>query len=146
MTNPSSNLRAIEVIARAMGDDWPKFRRVIHQRRQPTNGGGVGRSTDVSDPTANAVVGASHWDEYENETALLTLEALGILRQLEQRIHSVLHVDLTKDEQSKMRCNGKHDATCTELASVGPTGRPDRGGACIAGYWQERRATQEANA
>lgn len=142
--NPQQNLQATVVIAQARLDDWQKFRRVINQRRQPTTGGGVGRSTDVSDPTGNAVAAASVWDEYEQECAALTVEALGILRQLEQKMHRLLHVDLTRDEQSKMRCNGKHDPTCTELASVGPTGRPDRGGACIRCYTADRRAKVEA--
>ena len=144
--NPQANMTASIVRLQGCLADWQKFRREVHQRSRPTSGRGDGRGTEVSDPTGNAVAHIAAWEEYEMETAGLTSEILGLVHDLEKRMHGLLHVDLTKDEQSKMRCNGKHDATCTELASVGPTGRPDRGGACIAGYWQERRATQEANA
>ncbi len=138
---PQANLQAAAVIAQARLDDWPKFRRAINQRRQPSHGGGDGRSTEISDPTGNAVAAASQWDEYEQECAALTAEALGILRQLEQKMHTVTHIDLTKDEKARMRCSGEHDATCTELAAV-----PSKRGMCSTGYMQWYRAQQEVTA
>lgn len=137
--NPSQNLRAVEVIARCMADDWPRFRRELDRRRVPSKGVSVGRSSEHGDPTANAVVSASMWDDVEQEAASLTLEALGVMRQLEQRMHRMLHVDLTNEEKAKMRCSGEHDATCTENAAV-----PSKRGMCAAGYMQWYRAQEAA--
>lgn len=148
MTYPPSNLRAVEVIARALGEDWPKFRTYIHQRKQPasSSGGGDGRGSDVSDPVGNAVAHISAWEQYETDAAELTRKILEDIKALQTMVFKAIHVDLTQDEKAKLRCSGRFDATCTELASVGPTGRTDRDGACLRCYWAERRAKQRVDA
>lgn len=143
MTNPSSNLRATEVIAKALGEDWPKFRTFIHQRKQPpTSSSGDGRSTDISDPTGNAVAHIATWEQYETDAGELTRKILLDIKALQTMVFKAIHVDLTKDEKAKLRCSGRFDPTCTELASVGPSGRTDRDGQCIRCYTAERRARQ----
>lgn len=129
MTRPTANLYATELLAQALGKEWTQFQRVITQRRQPSSGRSDGRGNEIADPTGNTVAAASMWDEYEQEAAALTAEALGVLRQLEQKIRTVTHIELTRDEKARMRCSGEHDATCTELAAV-----PAKRGMCAAGY------------
>ncbi len=148
MTRPEDNLLAVEIRARSIRADWPKFRYFIHQRKQPasSSGGGDGRGSDVADPTGNAVAHIAHWEKYELDAAELTRKILEDMKALEEIINKALHVELTTDEKAKLRCSGRFDATCTDLASVGPTGRTDRDGQCIKCYTAERRAKQKVDA
>lgn len=148
MTNPTANLRAVEVRAQGLSRDWSKFRQLINQRKQPasTSGGGDGRGSDVSDPTGNAVVHISHWEQYELDAAELTKRILDQMIDLENMLNKVLKVQRTADDKAKDRCSGKVDATCTENASVGPSGRADRAGLCLKCYWSDYRAKQKVDA
>lgn len=132
----------LELARSVIGDivkAWDTYESTIAELAEPSMGGGGGRPSGISDPTGTAAAAGEPWTQHRRETVALITELLGNARGIERRMVQVVSAT-SKPDKTTTRCSGQWDATCTEMASVGPTGRPDRAGMCIRCGKAEQRA------
>lgn len=119
--NPQRKLEAIAELAQALAVGWPAYEATEESLALPEmrSGSGDHRSTDVPDPVAN--IASSHERYYE--TAGLTSEAFGILREIQTRMAKVRRQqpDIAADldaAATSSRCTGVvgDDPICTRNA------------------------------
>ena len=127
---------------------WPLWRARMEDLTRPhlASPTGDGAGSGPGDPTARV---ATRFVDQVLLGESAPLEILAITRRLHLMVTGTnLRLDRELVDYDGLRraarCSGAWDATCTELASVGPTGRPDRKGLCIACYGAQYRAERAA--
>lgn len=144
--NPQRKLEAIAELAQALSVGWPMYESVEATLALPEmrSGSGDHRSSDVPDPVAN--IASSHERYYE--TANLTSEAFGVLREIQTRMSKIRcqHPDAADDldaAAASARCTGVvgSDPLCTRNAVRNVTHRGAVEPTCWACLKREQRAT-----